>query len=152
LPLAISAATVTRLRSRGERSARSQTSPNSTSSVSCASFGAKSPTSFCAAVDSFGSAISFLLFVLVRGVVRSATPRSTCSAIDHLLRTFGIARSLHRDCGDSALDLLEIVGYQRNVNGLEVFLKAMELRGAGDRHDPWLLREYPSQRDLCWRS
>ena len=43
--IAMSALTVTRLRSRGERPGRAQTSPKSTSSVNWASLGAMSPSS-----------------------------------------------------------------------------------------------------------
>src|SRR6266446_1090339 len=52
LPPAISAVTVTRLRSRFDSSARSQTSPNRTSSVSCTSLGEKSPKFFLIAEGS----------------------------------------------------------------------------------------------------
>src|SRR5512137_1392815 len=58
----MSAATVIRLRSRCDSSARSQTSPNSTSSVSSANLGAKSPMSCWARDCASGSDISHLLF------------------------------------------------------------------------------------------
>src|SRR5215472_10118335 len=50
----MSAATVIRLRSRFDNSLRSQTSSNSTRSVSSTSFGEKSPISFLAPSDGFG--------------------------------------------------------------------------------------------------
>ena len=53
--MAISALTVTRLRSLRDSPGRAQTSPNSTSSVSCASLGATSPSSRCARVGSVGA-------------------------------------------------------------------------------------------------
>src|SRR5437868_3738594 len=52
LPPAMSAATVTRLRSRFDSSARSQTSPNRTSSVSCTNLGERSPKFFLIAEGS----------------------------------------------------------------------------------------------------
>src|SRR5467141_2471609 len=50
LPIATRAAQVIKLRSRFESWGRSQISPNSTSSLSSTSFGAKLPMAFCAAV------------------------------------------------------------------------------------------------------
>ena len=51
MPLAISAETVMRLRSRGESlSSRDQTSPNNTSSLSCANLGANLPIASLPAV------------------------------------------------------------------------------------------------------
>src|SRR4249919_4058689 len=35
-----------------------------------------------------------------------------------------------------------------HVGGSEVFLEAMQLGRAGDRHDPGLLRQQPRKRDL----
>src|SRR5579864_6725340 len=55
----MSAATVMRLRSRFDNSLRSQTSSNSTRSVSSTSFGEKSPISFLAPSD------GFVMFVLL---------------------------------------------------------------------------------------
>src|SRR4051794_9274822 len=59
LPPVSSAATVTRLRSRLVSCGRSQTSPNSTSSVKCTSPGAKSPNIFSAPVGSLFSVTSW---------------------------------------------------------------------------------------------
>src|SRR5437868_13527047 len=56
------AATVIKLRSRLESSARSQMSPNRTSSVSDTIFGKKSPIIFCAGVCACDSDMFFLLF------------------------------------------------------------------------------------------
>src|SRR5947209_14542454 len=61
LPPVINAATVIKLRSRLESSARSQTSPNRTSSVSDTIFGKKSPIIFCAGVCPCDSDMFFLL-------------------------------------------------------------------------------------------
>src|SRR5262252_5538164 len=61
----MSAATVIRLRSRFDNSLRSQTSSNSTRSVSSTSFGEKSPMSFLAPSDGFGMCL-FLEFEISR--------------------------------------------------------------------------------------
>ena len=68
-----------------------------------------------------------------------------------LLELFGIASPLHRDLGGGALDLAEIVGRQFDGSRADVLLQAMQLRGAGDRHDPRLLRQQPGERDLGGR-
>src|SRR5215831_920188 len=65
----MSAATVIRLRSRFDNSLRSQTSSNSTRSVSSTSFGEKSPISFLAPSDGFG------MFVLLEFEISRVTPR-----------------------------------------------------------------------------
>jgi hypothetical protein len=47
---------------------------------------------------------------------------------------------LDRDRSRSALDLCEVIGSQLDVGRAEVLLEPVELGGAGDRHDPRLLR------------
>ena len=42
----------------------------------------------------------------------------------------------------------EIVRCKFDVHRSEVFFKAMQLRCARDRNDPWLLCEQPGERDL----
>ena len=39
-------------------------------------------------------------------------------------------------------------GCQRDGRGADIFFQPMQLGGAGDRHDPGLLRQQPGQRDL----
>src|SRR5204863_120264 len=60
LPLVVSAATVTRLRSFADSSVRSHTSPNSTSSVKPTRAGAKSPNMRCAPDGCLSSAVSVI--------------------------------------------------------------------------------------------
>src|SRR5437868_11821731 len=67
------AATVIKLRSRLESSARSQTSPNRTSSVSDTIFGKKSPIIFCAGVCPCDSDMFFLLPHIEGTVINGCT-------------------------------------------------------------------------------
>ena len=55
---------------------------------------------------------------------------------------------LHGDLGEGAVDLAEIVGGQFDRRRAEVLFEPMQLRGSGDRNDPRLLRQQPSERDL----
>ena len=55
---------------------------------------------------------------------------------------------MHRDLRGGAIDLTQIVGGQFDLRRGDVLLESMQLRGAGDRHDPPLLRQQPRQRDL----
>ena len=78
LPPVMSAATVIRLRSRGDSSVRAQMSPNSTSSVKDTSFGAKSPISCWARVWVLRSVlIRVLRFVSERRLMRRSEPTSS---------------------------------------------------------------------------
>src|SRR4051795_3370437 len=76
LPPVSSAATVTRLRSRGDSCGRFHTSPNSTSSVKCTSPGAKSPNIVWAPEGSFWSAMSEFLSIYGRSVTAFAVQRT----------------------------------------------------------------------------
>jgi len=49
--------------------------------------------------------------------------------------------AFHGDLREGALDVAEIAGRQRDDGGGDVFFEAMQLGGAGDRRDPWLLRQ-----------
>jgi hypothetical protein len=69
------------------------------------------------------------------------------SAPGQLFHGFGIAFALKADFPRGALDVAEIVQRQDDMRYADVFFEAMQLRRAGDRHDPWLLRQQP-QRDL----
>ncbi len=70
------------------------------------------------------------------------------SATDQFLQVFGVPSPVHRDLGGSALDLTEIVGRQLDCHCAKVLLQALQLSGAGDGHNPRLLRQQPRQRDL----
>src|SRR5271166_1666050 len=75
----------------------------------------------------------------------TSAPRS---APDKALQMLRIARPLHRDFGDGALDLMQILRGQLDCDGRDVLLEARKLRRAGNRRDPRLLGEKPSERDL----
>ena len=68
--------------------------------------------------------------------------------IDPLLQMLRIAGALHRDLGNRALDVAEIVGGEFDVSRSDVLVEAAQLRGAGDRNDPRLLGKQPGERDL----
>src|SRR5262245_49733063 len=67
------------------------------------------------------------------------------------LHIFGVPGPLHRDAGGVAIYLTEIVGRQLYVNGPIVLLQAVQLRGAWDGNNPWLLRQNPGESDLRGR-
>src|SRR5229473_2537326 len=48
----------------------------------------------------------------------------------------------------AAVDVADIVGRELNGRRGDVLLQAMQLRGAGDRNDPWLLSKQPGKRNL----
>ena len=52
------------------------------------------------------------------------------------------------DAGERGLDVLQVVGGEGEGGGAEVFVEAVQLRGAGDGDDPRLLREEPGEGDL----
>ena len=57
-------------------------------------------------------------------------------------------RPPHRDLRDGAVHLAEVVGRRGHVNRSDVLLQALQLAGAWDGNDPWLLGKQPGQRDL----
>ena len=63
------------------------------------------------------------------------------SATRHSLQLFGVPRSLHGDLRGGAIDLPEIVWGELDVDGTKILLQAVQLRGAWNRDDPWLLGE-----------
>jgi hypothetical protein len=73
------------------------------------------------------------------------------SKAGHSLQMFGVASPLHRDLRGGAFDLAQIVAGERDGRRADVLIKTMELRRAGDRRDPRLLREEPGERDLGGR-
>jgi hypothetical protein len=67
------------------------------------------------------------------------------------LRALAVARALDRDPRRGFVDFPHVVRGQHDVDGAEVFFETVQLRGAGNRHDPRLPREQPRERDLCRR-
>ena len=61
---------------------------------------------------------------------------------------FRIAGSLKRNRRDRAVDGAKVLGRQFDGSRADVFLQAMQLRGAGYRYDPRLLGEEPGEGDL----
>src|SRR6266508_1049620 len=64
------------------------------------------------------------------------------------LQRFGVARALDRDVRRGGCDVAEVVGRQLDRDGADVLIESCELRGPGNRRDPWLLGEQPCERDL----
>jgi len=58
---------------------------------------------------------------------------------------------MHGDLRRGAIDLAQLVDRQRDGRRCNILLEPMALRGARDRHDPWLLGEQPRERDLRGR-
>ena len=83
--------------------------------------------------------------VIVLSCVR---PHLLHSAAGHLLQVFGVPGPLHRDLRGGAIDLTEIVGRQFDGSRSDVFVQALQLRGARDRDDPRLPGKQPGERDL----
>ena len=71
------------------------------------------------------------------------------SAIDPPLHVRGVALPLYVDPVGGRGDLLEVLGCQLDVDRPGVLLQAVDLRGAGDGHDPGVLGQQPGQRHLC---
>ena len=63
----------------------------------------------------------------------------------------GVAIPLHGDFRNGVLDVPAIVGRELDRRRADVLFEAVELGGAGDRDDPWLLRQQPGERDLRGR-
>ena len=69
-------------------------------------------------------------------------------AADPRLEMCRITVALHRDLASSPCNCSEVRSRQRHRSRAEIFLEPVQLGGAGDRHDPRLLRQQPGQRDL----
>ena len=69
------------------------------------------------------------------------------SAPDPRLQVGRITVALHRDVGKSRFDFAEIAALS-STEPADIFFQAMQLGGAGDRHDPRFLRQQPGERDL----
>jgi hypothetical protein len=61
---------------------------------------------------------------------------------------FRISGSLKYDPRNRAVDGAKLLGREFDRSCADVFLQAMQLRGARYRHDPRLVREKPGERDL----
>jgi hypothetical protein len=68
--------------------------------------------------------------------------------VGHLFGGFAVAATLDVDRVGGVGDLGEVVGGELHIGGADVLLESMQLAGPRHRHDPWLLREQPGQRDL----
>jgi hypothetical protein len=75
--------------------------------------------------------------VFQRDVVRFSGIRS---AADELLHLFRVARALNGDFGCGGFDLLQVIRRQFDLGCANIFFQPMQLGGAGDWDDPWLLR------------
>ena len=79
------------------------------------------------------------------------TPSCVRSAPGQLQRALEQPFAFEIDPRRRGVDVTEVVGRELNSVEAEVFLQAVQLGGAGDRHDPRFLREQPCQRDLRGR-
>jgi hypothetical protein len=70
------------------------------------------------------------------------------SFADARLEVRGISVSYDVELRERFRDLAGVVGGKFDGCRAEVFFQAMQLGGAGDRHDPWFLRQQPSKSDL----
>src|SRR4051812_14586983 len=86
---------------------------------------------------------------LRRGRVNRSHPGSGhCSAADPRLQVRRVPVAVNRDFRRRVVDLSEIGGGYGYVGGTEVLLEPVQFGRAGDRHDRWLLREEPGEREL----
>src|SRR3954453_14277512 len=102
-PPAMSAATVIRLRSRGDSCGRFHTSPNRTSSVKCTRPGAKSP-SICSAADGAESLLLAVMVVVLSGLSTGAWWRGS-GLLAPVTSWYGCRRRVRRS---ARLLLLEV--------------------------------------------
>ena len=70
------------------------------------------------------------------------------SAAHQFLQLFRVASALDRDLRGCGPQFAEFVRRKLDVNSSDVFFEPMQLGGAWDWHNPWLLRQQPSERDL----
>jgi hypothetical protein len=66
--------------------------------------------------------------------------------IDHVLPACRVALTLGVQW--CMIDFVELFRRQLNVDGGDVLFEPLALCSAGNRHDPWFLREQPGKRDL----
>jgi hypothetical protein len=55
------------------------------------------------------------------------------------------------DLRERTLDVAQLLRPEPDIRVTEIFLQPMQLRGAGDRHDPRLLGQQPREGDLRGR-
>src|SRR5579864_4937241 len=136
-----------RVWSRSARSPTATSAPRSTRSPTASSrpslrtwrtTSCPSSTSACAASRPRPSAEPVMK-------TRAIAPART-SAVDHPLVRLGVASALRLDL--RVVDLTQVVGRQLDVDCCVVLLEAVQLRRAGDRNEPRLLREDPCEGDL----
>ena len=68
-------------------------------------------------------------------------------AVCLVLLEFRVACALDGDVGGGGFDLTAIIGGEFDIDRAEVFIKAFEATGAGDRDDPGFLSEEPGECD-----
>ena len=71
--------------------------------------------------------------------------RSKAGAPKHLL---GISGALDLDGAGHGLNLIKIVGCERDGERPQIFIQAVERPRTKQRNDPWLLSEQPGKSDL----
>ena len=69
----------------------------------------------------------------------------------HFFQGLGVALAFHFYFGRCGFDFAQILGGELDVRRTVVFIQARELGGAGDGHDPRLLRQDPGESDLRGR-
>jgi hypothetical protein len=72
-------------------------------------------------------------------------------AAHKLLQMLRVPGALHRDSGDGAIDVTDIVGCQFDGSRSDVLFQTMQLGRAGDGNNPRLLSQQPGDRDLSRR-
>lgn len=65
-----------------------------------------------------------------------AFPLPVRSPSGHLLQAFRVARPVHGDLRGGIIDAAKVLGRERDVQGAEVLVQAMQLGRARDRNDP----------------
>ena len=65
-----------------------------------------------------------------------------------MLFAAGASGALDLDFRGGRLDLAHVVSREFDFSRSRILFEAMQLSRSGDRHDPWLLRQEPGERDL----
>src|SRR5712664_1598455 len=84
-------------------------------------------------------------------VSERSSSRGAHSAAGRCFELLGVARALDGDGGCRMFDFGEIARRQFDIRRAKVLLEPVQLRGAGDRDDPRLLRKQPCDRNLRGR-
>ena len=72
-------------------------------------------------------------------------------AIYKTLQVCGIPVTLNVNRGNRIVDFLQVARCQQYVRRAKIFFKTVQLCGSRNRHDPGLLRQQPSERNLRLR-